>query len=164
MLTAELSRALDTIFGELVNGVPKGPCFVLNPGDRGMLASLDRLDAEAASATPTGSASIAAHVDHVRYGLSLLNRWAVEGGNPFDGADYTQSWKITRVDAGEWAAIRSGLRAEVEAWQRVLATPRDANDIELAGVVASVVHLAYHVGAIRQLNAVLRGPSAEESA
>jgi len=36
--------------------------------------------------------SIAAHVDHVRYGLSLMNGWS-EGHNPFKDADWSASWK-----------------------------------------------------------------------
>ena len=59
---------------ELVNGAPKDGAYMLNGGDVGLLGSLDKLSAQAASAlTPTGS-SIAAHVDHLRYGLSLMNR------------------------------------------------------------------------------------------
>lgn len=162
MEAAELSGSLQTIFRELVGGAPAGPCFVLNTGDRGLLASLDRLPAEAASASPTGSAPIAAHVDHLRYGLSLMNRWARDGGNPFADADWTQSWRIDGVDDSEWASLRSALRAEAEAWQRTLATPREATGIELTGIIASVAHLAYHLGAMRQMNPLLRGPAADE--
>jgi hypothetical protein len=31
-------------------------------------------------------------------------------------------------------------------------------DLELAGMVASIAHLAYHLGAIRQIDADARGP------
>ena len=65
---------------------------MLNPGDEGLLRSLEKLSAADASAlTPTGS-SIAAHVDHVRYGLSLMNRWS-QGENPFESADWSASWR-----------------------------------------------------------------------
>jgi hypothetical protein len=33
--------------------------------------------------------------------------------------------------------------------------------MELNGVIASVAHLAYHLGAIRQIDRAIRGPSAE---
>jgi hypothetical protein len=39
-----------------------------------------------------------------------------------------------------------------------LATPKEVADIELAGMVGSVAHLAYHLGAIRQIAAAARGP------
>jgi hypothetical protein len=76
----------------------------LNGSDEGLLKSLDKMSATAASAvTPTGS-SIAAHVDHLR-------------------------------------------------------TPRDVQEIELSGMIGSIARLAYHLGAIRQINRTLRGPA-----
>jgi len=53
-------------------GVVGARTYGLNRGDGGLLAS-PRLNAAAASASHDGP-SIAAHVDHRRYGLSLLNR------------------------------------------------------------------------------------------
>src|SRR3954453_5462464 len=101
MQTGELSNTLTTLFNELVNGASNDAAYVLNAGDEGLLRSLDKLSAHAASAlTPTGS-SIAAHVDHLRYGLSLMNRWSA-GENPFDTADWSTSWHHTRVTAVQW--------------------------------------------------------------
>jgi hypothetical protein len=34
--------------------------------------------------------------------------------------------------------------------------------MEVDGVIGSVVHLAYHVGAIRQIHAEARGPKAND--
>ena len=91
MNTAEISSTLATLLAELVDGASKDGGYMLNPGDEGLLRSLEKLSAADASAlTPTGS-SIAAHVDHVRYGLSLMNRWS-QGENPFASADWTASW------------------------------------------------------------------------
>ena len=81
MNTREIAPSLTTLFGELVEGVRTTEAYVLNQGDPGLLRSLDTLDAAAASRVNAGGSSIAAHVDHVRYGLSLLNRWAA-GENP----------------------------------------------------------------------------------
>jgi hypothetical protein len=39
-----------------------------------------------------------------------------------------------------------------------LKTPREVADVELSGMIASVAHLAYHLGAIRQINKDARGP------
>jgi hypothetical protein len=36
--------------------------------------------------------------------------------------------------------------------------PRELTDAELTGIVASVVHLAYHVGAMRQMDRSMQGP------
>ena len=131
---------------------------MLNAGDAGLLRSLDRISAAAASApTPTGS-SIAAHVDHLRYGLSLMNRWSA-GENPFADADWSASWKRTAVSEEEWQRLRSDLRAEAARWLDALRTPREVREIELNGMIGSIAHLAYHLGAIRQIDSTPRGPA-----
>jgi hypothetical protein len=157
-----LERGLLTVFDELVGGAGAEAGFVLNPADPGLLASLDRLTARAASHVPgSGGASIAAHVDHLRYGLSLLNRWH-GGEDPFADADYSQSWTRLTVTEDEWAARRRALRDEAAAWREALATPREGlSAVEAAGMVASAAHLAYHLGAIRQIDRRLSGPRDE---
>jgi hypothetical protein len=158
MNTAELSKTLTTLFSELVNGAAPGGAYILNAGDEGLLRSLDKLSAKAASApTPTGS-SVAAHVDHLRYGLSLMNRWSA-GENPFAGADWSTSWKKTMVSEDEWRTRREELRTEATRWLDALGTPRDVREMELNGIIGSIAHLAYHLGAIRQINSVARGPA-----
>ena len=159
MRTTEVSTVLTRLFSELVDGAsdPAG-AFMLNSGDVGLLASLQKLSAGDASRAVNDGATIAAHVQHVRYGLSLMNRWAADGGNPFADATWDEAWKVRDVDATAWDAIRNGLRDEVGRWQLVLRAPRDVTDVELAGMVASIAHLAYHLGAIRQINKSVRGP------
>lgn len=160
MHTGELSTTLTTLFSELVNGAPTEGAYMLNAGDEGLLRSLDKLSAQAASAlTPTGS-SIAAHVDHLRYGLSLMNRWRA-GENPFAGADWGASWKRTTVSEDEWRTRRAELRSEATRWLEALGQPRDVQPVELHGIVGSIAHLAYHLGAIRQINQAARGPAQE---
>ena len=157
MNTADISTTLTTLFSELVNGAPQAGAYMLNAGDEGLLRALDKLSAKQASTlTPTGS-SIAAHVDHLRYGLSLMNRWSA-GENPFGTADWSTSWKKTAVSDDEWTTRRAELRTEATRWLEALGMPRDVQPIELNGIVGSVAHLAYHLGAIRQINQTTRGP------
>ena len=158
MRTNELTRILENLFGELMHGVSGKGGFMLNVGDRGLLRSLERLSgAEASAVTRTGS-SIAAHVAHVTYGLSLMNRWS-QGENPFTDADWAGSWKKVTVTDAEWEALRIQLRDEGARWLVVLRTPREVQDIELSGMIGSIAHLAYHIGAIRQINPKARGPA-----
>lgn len=160
MEPATLDRSLTALLRELVHGSDPKACWVLNPDDQGLLASLDRLPAPAASApAPAGGASIAAHVDHLRYGFELLNRWS-RGEDPFETADYSRSWERGTVSEDEWADRRQALRAEIESWERAIANPRDLSEFELTGLLASVVHLAYHLGAIRQIDRAAQGPPA----
>jgi len=159
MNTIETSPALAGLFSELVDGVssPRGG-FVLNTGDAGLLRSLEKLSAADASASANGGATIAAHAQHVRYGLSLMNQWATSGGNPFANAKWDEAWKTAAVDPAAWEEIRTGLGDEAHRWLQTLQTPREASEVELTGLIASVAHLAYHVGAIRQIAKETRGP------
>jgi hypothetical protein len=159
MRTLDTSPCLERLFSELVAGASDpGGAFILNSGDVGLLRSLDKISAADASRSVNEGATIAAHAQHVRYGLSLMNRWAIEGGNPFSNAKWDEAWKTAAVDEREWEEIRNGLRLEAQHWLKVVGSPREASAVELTGMIASIVHLAYHLGAIRQIDKQLRGP------
>jgi hypothetical protein len=166
MSTHYLTTVLPTLMGELVHGSsdPRARTYVLNRGDAGLLASLDRLSAAAASAAQGGGASIAAHADHLRYALSLLNRWAAGVPAPWQDIDWTASWRRSVVSDAEWRALRDELRHEASAWAEALRTPREVSDVEAGWMAGSVAHVAYHLGAIRQIDRATRGPTAEDEA
>jgi hypothetical protein len=161
MKTEPVARTLAAILDELANGMEVrsgGGPFVLNTGDIGLLRSLGKLSAQDASRSTNGGATIAAHALHLRYGLSLMNRWAREGGNPFADARWDEAWKVSSVDAQTWTEIQRGLADELREWSKTLASPREVSDVELGGMVGSIAHLAYHLGAIRQIHRETRGP------
>jgi hypothetical protein len=159
MNTGDIAETLTVLFGELVDGAPAKASYMLNRGDVGLLRSLDKLTAQDASKVPAGGgSSIAAHVDHVCYGLSLMNQWA-KGKNPFDNADWAASWRKTTVTDDEWQQLRAALRAEADGWLKALGQPRDVRQVELNGIVGSIAHLGYHLGAIRQIDRAARGPA-----
>jgi hypothetical protein len=161
MRTDQLTGILENLFGELMHGVSGRGGFMLNHRDRGLLRSLERVSASDASALTSTGSSTAAHVAHLAYGLSLLNRWS-EGENPFEGADWAASWKRTSVTEPEWEALRIQLRDQAAKWLVVLRTPREVQDVEMSGMIGSIAHLAYHVGAIRQITSHARGPAESE--
>jgi hypothetical protein len=159
MQTTELSSTLALLFAELVKGAPEGGgAFVLNSGDAGLLRSLEKLSAADASRSVNEGATLAAHARHLQYGLSLMNRWAREGGNPFADATWDEAWKTSRVDDQEWRSIRDGLGEECGRWLHALGSPREVSAVELAGMIGSIAHLAYHLGATRQIARGARGP------
>lgn len=163
MDTNEIAQTLNTLYAELIEGAPTtGLAYMLNGGDAGLLGSLDKISATAASRSQSGGATIAAHVDHLRYGLSLMNRWAAGERDPWKGADWTLSWRTTTVSDAEWSRLRGALRAEAERFLAAIAQPREMSEIELNVVVGNIAHLAYHLGAIRQIDRGTRGPTAEE--
>ena len=162
MHTREITAALTPLFAELVTGANPpggGGAFVLNSGDIGLLRSLDKLSATDASRSVNEGASIAAHAQHLAFGLSLMNRWAAEGGDPYADAKWDEAWKTSVVNEGQWVAIRTNLRDEALQWLASLNADREVTTLELSGMIATIAHVAYHLGAIRQIDKSIRGPT-----
>ena len=68
-------RSLQMLASETLFRAPEQSGFLLNPGDPGLVETVRALSAEQASKRPgPGRKPIVAHVNHVLYGLSLLNR------------------------------------------------------------------------------------------
>jgi hypothetical protein len=153
--------AMATLFAELVEGSADEAAWILNPQDPGLLRVLDRLTAADASTQHATGSSIASHVDHLRYGLHLLNQWS-GGQDPFTTTDYAASWRRGTVTDEEWREIRHQLRDEAAQWNQSLRRPRALTGPELTGMLASIAHLAYHLGAIRQMAPASRGPQAPD--
>jgi hypothetical protein len=149
-------RALSNMLTEIFDGPPGNEAYLLNQGDPGLLRQLDTIDASAASKRPmSGKTTIAAHVDHVLFGLALLNHWAAGEANPWAGADWNGSWQRTTVTEDQWRTLRDGLRREVDKWRSVVATRTNWDDMAAAAALSSAAHTAYHFGAIRQILAGL---------
>jgi hypothetical protein len=149
-------RALSKMLTEIFDGPPGNEAYLLNPGDPGLLRQLESISARAASTRPMpGKTTIAAHIDHVHYGLALLNRWAAGEANPWADADWNASWQRSTVTDDQWRTLREGLRHEAETWRNVVNTRTDWDDVTAAGALSSAAHTAYHLGAIRQLLAAL---------
>jgi hypothetical protein len=145
-------RALSKLLVEIFEGPPGEEAYLLNPGDPGLLRQLDSIDALVASTRNVpGKTTIAAHVDHVHYGLRLLNRWAQGESNPWADADWNASWQRSAVTEDQWRTLRDALRHEFDSWREVVATRTDWDDVSAAGALSSAAHTAYHLGAIRQI-------------
>jgi hypothetical protein len=137
---------------EIFDGPPGDEADILNPGDPGLHRQLESISAATASqqAIP-GKPTIAAHVDHVHFGLSLLTRWLSGEENPWADADWNGSWRRATVTEEQWRALRNNLRKEADTWQRAVAGRTDWDDLSAAGALSTIGHTAYHLGAIRQV-------------
>ena len=155
-LNTLFTDALRNLLTELAVGPPGKSAYVLNPGDRGLLESLSALSAAQASARPQGRSSIASHVHHLHYGFTLANRRA-RGEDPYADANWSESWRRQEVDEAEWSRLLKALGDEIKQWREAM-EPREWDPVVLTGTIASIAHLAYHLGAIRQLNAATAGP------
>lgn len=160
---ALFQQALSKLLVEIFDGPPENEAYLLNPGDPGLLKQLDGVSAETASTRPmAGKTTIAAHVDHVHYGLSLLNRWTAGEENPWASADWQASWRRTQVTDDEWRTLRTQLRDAVKTWQNAVRARKEWDAISATGALANAAHTAYHLGAIRQILASMHVNDAPE--
>jgi len=153
-----MGRMLVTLLSDALYG-PRGDAFFLNSGDRGLIASLDTLSAEVASARPGGRSSVASHVEHLRYGFNLLNREA-KGERLWAVANWADAWTHQTVTEEQWKKLRADLAGEAVAWLEVMKQPPAWDEVGLGSAVGSIPHLTYHLGAIRQLAQAASGPPA----
>jgi hypothetical protein len=149
-------RALSNMLTEIFDGPPGQEAYLLNPGDPGLLRQLDTIEAKTASQRPMpGKTTIASHVDHIHFGLSILNRWAAGDANAWAGADWNGSWQRPTVTDDQWRTLRGGLRQEADKWRKVVATRANWDDLGAAAALSTAAHTAYHLGAVRQILAAL---------
>jgi hypothetical protein len=150
-------RAVSKLLAEIFDGPPGGECYIVNPGDPGLLRQLETISAATASQQSIpGKPPIAAHVHHLHFGLSVLTRWLAGEENPWAGADWNESWRLTTVTEDEWRTLRQNLREKADTWRKAVDARTEWNDMEAAGALSTVAHTAYHLGAIRQILAAAK--------
>jgi len=150
-------RAVSKLLTEIFDGPPGTEAYILNPGDPGLLRQLETISAATASKqTIPGKPSIAAHVDHVHFGMSLLTRWISGEENPWADADWNGSWKRATVTDEQWRKLRDSLRKESDTWRKAVTVRTEWDDINAAGALSTIAHTAYHLGAIRQILAATK--------
>jgi len=160
---ALFTKALVNVLGEVLDGTGERGGFLLNAKDPGFVRQMESISAETASMRPMpGQTTIAAHVDHIVYALSLLNRWAQGEENPFATADWEASWKRTTVTDAAWKDLCRSLALAAADWKKAVAERRDWNELTLSGAVGSAAHAAYHLGAIRQILAAQNANTAPQ--
>lgn len=154
-MNADFTAPLTTLFRETFEGRAEGQdgtWFV--EGKEGIFDALDTLTAAQASFRPSDAcSSIAAHMGHLRYYLSLGNA-DIRGEEV--KPDWESSWCLQEVTEEEWRAIGEGVRAEYSDILAYLESkPVWPDKGWVTGALAQLAHSAYHLGAIRQLMKVL---------
>ncbi len=140
------TRALDRLMDETFE---QAQGIFLDKGTS-LFETLDAISAEEASRPVSATcASIAAQVEHARFYLEVLARYA--RGEAVGTIDWQASWRLTTVTPEEWDALKGRLR---EAHREVAAVIGNAATWEdehaIGGSMAVVAHTAYHLGEIRQ--------------
>jgi len=132
---------------------PKHTWVVSNESASGLIGTLDALTAEAASRPPTpGGRTAAAHAQHELFALDLARR-RLEGEDPAaaTAADWDASWGTGTVTEPMWANLRAELRRAGAELRQTIESKQDWSDTDIKGLAATLGHLTYHLGAVRQI-------------
>jgi hypothetical protein len=120
----------------------------------GLLTTLEAIDSVAASNPPAlGRSSIAGHCAHLRYSLELTNAWL--RGESLE-VDFSQAWALQRVDDVVWKALKKDITHQYERVLEFTRSRESWSEETLIMNMKSALHVAYHLGAIRQILALLK--------
>jgi len=143
----DFTQALSILLRETFEGMPTPEEQVYLDRDAGIFMTLGRLNARQAS-TEINSGTIAAHCEHARFYLELLDNYL---NKDFRILDFKQSWRIKTVGEDEWDALRENVS---RTYRKISETFEKNEEWALDSITVAmgvVAHTAYHLGAIRQL-------------
>ncbi len=143
----DFTQALSILFRETFEGMLTPEELVYLDRDAGIFMTLGKIDAAQAS-TEINSSTIAAHSEHARFYLELLDNYLNEDLRIID---FKQSWRIKTVGEDEWDALRENMS---KIYRKVGETFGKNEEWALDTITVAmgiVAHTAYHLGAIRQM-------------
>jgi len=114
----------------------------------GVLPTLAGLTAEQASKSVDGHPSIAAHARHTHFHLRVSKEWIL---GDHGRRDWKGSFLPNTVTEAEWRALQQELQRSREELLDVLRSLDDETFLSEGAGMGSIAHVAYHLGAIRQL-------------
>lgn len=126
--------------------------------DSGILPTVSRLSAEEASRRRDGRLSIASHLRHMEFHLRVAHEW-ISGDH--SRRDWKASFLPQEVTQAQWPALLAALEHSRRDFLRVLRALPAGRLVEEGAGIGAIAHLAYHLGAIRQL---LAGSSRQAAA
>lgn len=144
------------LWEEVIGDPPKGgkPVAVLDP-DTGWTQTLAALNAvEASRPVVPGGTTVAGQTAHAAYYLELL--LAIIEGRRVE-ADWPGSFRPSEVDESAWTAQKARLFAAARRVAEHVHAAPDWPEAHLRSALGALVHLAYHLGAVRQMARVVRG-------
>lgn len=144
---ADFTTALSILFKETFEGMPTAEEQVYLAHDAGIFATLGKISAEQAS-TETDSTTIAAHGEHARFYIELLDNYL---NRDMRVVDFKKSWRVSNVSENEW----DDLRGNLSKVYRKTSETFEKNDVwgldTITVAMGILAHTAYHLGAIRQM-------------
>ncbi len=142
-----LAQVVDLLRETFEGGLPGQGTQYLDHSS-GIRSTLRGLTAEQASRRFDGHPSIAAHARHMNFHLRVTSEWIL---GDHSRRDWVQSFEPQIVTEEEWTKLREELEASRKELVRVIESLTPERFAEEAGAVGAIAHLAYHLGAIRQL-------------
>lgn len=124
--------------------------------DTSLFRTLETVSAQDASIPVGGKcASLAAQVTHVIFYLEVLERYVVH--NDSSRVDWGEIWRtVEKITPEEWNALKAKLEATYRRIEKLFHENEVWNEDSMGGVLAMVVHSAYHLGEIRQALCTLK--------
>jgi len=126
--------------------------------NHGLLATLARLGAGEASRVVNGT-SVAGQARHTALHMEVVVRWERDGDRgPFD---WKGSFHPAEVSTQEWVGLQARVR---QAYDELVAFARTQAELPVTGdatggLAGAIAHVAYHLGAIRQMVKALDRPA-----
>ncbi|CAN5680863.1 hypothetical protein BH11ARM2_BH11ARM2_33730 [soil metagenome] len=146
-----LQRAAVTLLREAFEGRVDGNDYTwFVEGREGVFDALASVDAETASRRTTpNSPTLAAHAYHMLYLLRSANTWQ---GKPSPKGNWESSWAKQTATQQEWAELAEAIRHEYASYLAWFAANEEWNQEDIyVGALATLPHVAYHLGAMRHL-------------
>lgn len=147
-------KMLEAFLLETFESVQDQPLFI-NRGTS-LFQSLAEINAGQASQPMGDCATIAAHVEHIRYYMDVLDDFFFKRDLSY--VNWETIWEtVDTVTDAEWQAMNTNLKASYERVKAHLSNPDVwKGDHELGAMMGIIVHTAYHLGEIRQMMCRLR--------
>jgi len=139
---------MEELLRETFEGAKPGEGTQYVDREGGIRQSLAALTAAQASRSRDGHPSIAAHVRHMAFHLRVSHEW-IHGDH--SKRDWIRSFKPFEVNDDEWKAVQQELERERRTFIDVMRGLPDAEVLENGAGMGTIAHLAYHLGALRQL-------------
>jgi len=145
---AGLLDQMEELLRETFEGAKPGEGTQYVDRNGGVRQTIAGLTAEQASRTRDGHPSIAAHIRHMAFHLRVSHEW-IRGDH--SKRDWIGSFKPFTVNDAEWEGLKQELERERRAFIDVMRGLSDAEVVENGAGMGTIAHLAYHLGAVRQL-------------
>ncbi len=143
---------LFTFLVETFEGPPESASAYLDQ-KAGLFDTLEHLSAaQASQPIAEGAISIAAHVEHIRFYLNVVEQFM---SGRTEKVNWEDSWCVQKVTPETWSALKQDLKAAYTSVTKTFESIGKWEDDEVGDSLTIVVHTAYHLGAIRQVVKVI---------